>query len=57
MARSLSNTFAGIRPTDAPWFVAAQLAGALAATMLFRWLMPGLKAERVVVEREEFSQA
>jgi len=25
MARSLSDTFAGIRPADAPWFVAAQL--------------------------------
>jgi hypothetical protein len=49
MARSLSDTFAGIRPVDAPWFVAAQLAGAIAATMLFRWLAPGMKAERVVV--------
>jgi glycerol uptake facilitator-like aquaporin len=57
VARSLSDTFAGIRPADAPWFVAAQLVGAVAATMLFRWLMPGLKAERVVVEREGFSQA
>ena len=52
LARSLSDTFAGIRPADAPWFVAAQLAGALAATLLFRWLAPGLKAERLVVERE-----
>jgi glycerol uptake facilitator-like aquaporin len=50
MARSLSNTFAGIRPVDAPWFVAAQLAGAIAATILFRWLAPGM-AERIVGER------
>ena len=42
IARSLSDTFAGIRPSDVPWFVAAQLAGALSATLLFRWLIPDL---------------
>jgi glycerol uptake facilitator-like aquaporin len=42
IARSLSNTFSGIRPVDAPLFIAAQLAGALAATFLFRWLVPGV---------------
>lgn len=42
LARSLSDTFAGIRPADVPLFVAAQLAGALAATLLFRWLVPRL---------------
>jgi glycerol uptake facilitator-like aquaporin len=36
IARSRSDTFAGIRPADVPLFVAAQLAGALAATLLFR---------------------
>lgn len=40
LARAASDTFAGIRPVDAPGFVAAQLAGALAATLLFRWLAP-----------------
>ena len=40
IARCLSDTFAGIRPVDAPWFIAAQIAGALTATMLFRWMMP-----------------
>ena len=40
VARSLSDTFAGIRPVDAPGFVLAQLAGAIVATLLFRWLMP-----------------
>ena len=40
IARSLSDTFAGIRPADAPAFVAAQLLGALSATFLFRWLVP-----------------
>ncbi len=51
IARSLSDTFAGIRPTDVPLFVVAQVAGGLSATFLFRWLIPGLPsvAERVVV--------
>jgi glycerol uptake facilitator-like aquaporin len=40
LARSASDTFAGIRPADAPGFIAAQLAGAAAATLLFRWLLP-----------------
>lgn len=44
LSRSLSDTFAGIRPTDVPLFIAAQLAGALAATLLFRWLVPRLDA-------------
>jgi glycerol uptake facilitator-like aquaporin len=38
LARSASGTFAGIRPSDAPGFVVAQLLGALAATIFFRWL-------------------
>lgn len=40
LARSASDTFAGIRPADVPGFIAAQLVGALAATALFRWLVP-----------------
>jgi glycerol uptake facilitator-like aquaporin len=39
-ARTMSDTFTGIRPVDAPGFVAAHLAGAAAATFLFRWLVP-----------------
>lgn len=38
IARTLSNTFAGIAPTSAPAFVAAQLAGAVLATLTFGWL-------------------
>jgi glycerol uptake facilitator-like aquaporin len=38
LARSASNTFAGIRPIDTPGFIAAQLLGAAAATLLFCWL-------------------
>jgi glycerol uptake facilitator-like aquaporin len=40
MARSLTNTFAGVRPLDVPAFLGVQLAGAAGATLLFRWLMP-----------------
>lgn len=39
LARAASNTFAGIRPADAPGFIAAQIAGALAATLLFGWML------------------
>ena len=40
VGRSLSDTFSGIRPTDVPGFILAQLAGGAAATFLFRWLVP-----------------
>jgi glycerol uptake facilitator-like aquaporin len=40
LARSASNTFAGIRPIDTPGFIIAQLLGAGAATLLFCWLYP-----------------
>src|SRR3984885_15389518 len=43
IARSLSDTFSGIRPTDVPWFIVAQFLGGLAATLLFRWLVPNLQ--------------
>jgi glycerol uptake facilitator-like aquaporin len=49
LARSASNTFAGIRPADVPGFVAAQLAGAAAATILFRWLVPSLRKDATAV--------
>jgi len=44
LARAASDTFAGIRPADAPAFIVAQLLGALAATVLFRWLLPAPSA-------------
>jgi len=40
MARSLSDTFAGIAPAGVPVFIVAQLAGMLAAIALSRWLWP-----------------
>lgn len=40
LARAATNTFAGIRPADAPGFIIAQLLGAAAATLVFCWLYP-----------------
>jgi glycerol uptake facilitator-like aquaporin len=45
IARSLSDTFSGIRPLDVPFFLLAQLTGAVAATLLFRWLVPNLRQQ------------
>src|SRR5918995_2501951 len=40
VARSLSDTFAGISPHDAPWFIVAQLIGAALAALTAMWLFP-----------------
>lgn len=55
LARAFTNTFAGIRPADAPGFMVAQLAGAFAATFLFRWLVPSLpkQARDVIVPHDK----
>jgi glycerol uptake facilitator-like aquaporin len=39
IARSMTNTFSGIRPVDLPGFIAAELCGAVAALMLMSWLL------------------
>lgn len=44
VARTATDTFSGIRPLDAPGFIAAQLLGAGLATVLFRRLVPPLPA-------------
>jgi glycerol uptake facilitator-like aquaporin len=46
IARSLTNTFSGIRPVDLPGFIAAEFAGALVALVLCSWL---LREERSTV--------
>jgi len=55
LARSATNTFSGIRPSDAPAFIVAQLLGAAAATGLFSWLVPSLPeaAPAVVIPHSE----
>ncbi len=49
LARSFTDTFAGIRPIDVPGFIAAQILGAGAATLLFRWLKDPRPSAGVVV--------
>jgi arsenate reductase len=58
VARRVSNTFAGIRPVDVPLFIAAQMCGAVAATVLIRWLIPSLPetAEDILLPHESGNQ-
>lgn len=43
LARSITNTFSGIRPIDLPGFIVAELLGALLALALMGWLLrPGI---------------
>jgi glycerol uptake facilitator-like aquaporin len=57
LARAASNTFAGIRPVDAPWFICAQCAGAAAATTTFAWLLPRSAASQNGIEPVASEQA
>uniref|UniRef100_UPI0030C6BF06 aquaporin n=1 Tax=Bradyrhizobium sp. TM239 TaxID=2599802 RepID=UPI0030C6BF06 len=43
LARAFTDTFSGIRPIDVPGFLVAETLGALAAVVLFRWLVPNLR--------------
>jgi len=49
VARSLTNTFSGIRPVDVPFFVLAQFVGALAALVVARVLFPAREAKPEVL--------
>jgi glycerol uptake facilitator-like aquaporin len=55
LARSVTNTFSGIRLADARGFIFAQFLGAFAATALFRWLVPSLRsdASSILIPHEE----
>jgi glycerol uptake facilitator-like aquaporin len=44
IARSLTNTFSGIRPMDLPGFIVAEIAGALIAAAVAGWLLAGRSA-------------
>ena len=45
VARGLTDSFSGIAPAHVPAFIAAQLAGAVAAVAVFGWLMPARRSE------------
>jgi glycerol uptake facilitator-like aquaporin len=57
IARALTDTFSGIRPIDAPAFIVAQLAGAVAALVVFRWLLaaPGPAADAAAAAQKSRS--
>ena len=52
IARSLTNTFSGIRPVDLPGFILAELCGALAGMLLMRWLLGRSEARGPVAMAE-----
>jgi len=45
IARCFSDTFSGIRPSDVPAFLAAQISGAIAASCFCKWLLGSLAAQ------------
>ena len=47
IARSFTDSFSGIRPVDAPYFILAQLIGAILATWVFGWLFSADKTARI----------
>jgi arsenate reductase len=57
IARTLSNTFAGIAPESVPAFVIAQLVGGALAIALAAFLYPDLPADAVVVPHDEAESA
>lgn len=46
IARSLTNTFSGIRPQDLPGFIAAEISGAVIALLLMTWLLHATNAAK-----------
>ncbi len=52
IGRSLTNTFAGIAPSSVPAFVVAQIAGALLAVAVARFLRPNIPAEDLVMPHD-----
>ena len=52
IARTLTDTFAGIKPSSAPMFIVAELVGGLLAVGLAVYLFPRLSADNVVVPHE-----
>jgi glycerol uptake facilitator-like aquaporin len=50
IARSLTNTFSGIRPVDLPGFIASELVGAVLALLLMSWLLRGAGAAAVATK-------
>jgi glycerol uptake facilitator-like aquaporin len=56
IARSLTDTFSGIRPVDAPWFIVAEVVGALLAAATFHWLLSPIGIKQVLNEDQPSSR-
>ena len=56
IARAMTDTFSGIRAGDVPMFLLAQGVGAMAATLLFRWLTPSLTPAAPALRMPESSK-
>jgi arsenate reductase len=56
IGRTLSDTFAGIAPSSAPAFIAAQCAGGALAVVFCRFVFPDVRAEDVVVPTQGASR-
>jgi glycerol uptake facilitator-like aquaporin len=52
IARAMTDSFAGIRPEDAPAFIAAQFTGALVALVIGSWLAKGLNSDASATVRD-----
>ncbi len=57
IARSLTDTFAGIRPASVPAFIVAQFVGGLLAVALAWFLFPSVRADEIVVPHEHADPA
>lgn len=57
IGRSLSDTFAGIRPMDVPAFVGAQLIGAWLGLILARYFLPSREAGETAADVQEIDRA
>ena len=57
IARSLTDTFSGIRPIDLPGFIAAEFSGALLALALFSWLLRPAPSREKAGPREALLEA
>jgi glycerol uptake facilitator-like aquaporin len=57
IARSFTDTFSGIRPSDLPGFIIAEFAGALVAFGFFTWLLQPVPAREASGTREALLEA
>ena len=55
IARAFTDTFAGIRPLDAPGFIGAQLIAAVVVTVLFSWLLKPANERETSLQAEAWS--